>query len=350
MPKKRVNEREKFRPDRAVREEGSSAPFRSYALERSVSPRFHIRRVENAQRLYPAHKHDYFQILFYMSDAPALRIGLKSQKPRQGSIYFIAPMVPHQIRMDRSTRCVVIYFDLDFVRSGITRSYPVKELARVAPELMPFVWQNYVDITLDRVRMDRVERSIASMIGQYEAARMCSLEIIRAELSLMLALLCQDHEAEFAEFSAKLPVMGRDSGHMRRIADFIGENYTRGPSIREAANAARLSKSRLCALIRQYTGTTFKKLIREMRIDEARERLVLTDDTITQVAYAVGYNDDKYFLRAFKNSAGMTPSTYRLKRAKSDAAAKPASHERSNPTKHSLNGAGKSRTGGRATA
>jgi AraC-like DNA-binding protein len=76
----------------------------------------------------------------------------------------------------------------------------------------------------------------------------------------------------------------------------------------------------------------------------------LTDDTITQVAYAVGYNDDKYFLRAFKNSTGVTPSAYRLKRAKSDAAAKLASRERSNPTKHSLNGAGKSRTGGRATA
>lgn len=347
VAKKSVHENS--RPERPDREEASSAPFRSYALERSVSPRFHIRRVENTQRLYPAHKHDYFQILIYMSDAPALRIGLTSHKPQRGSIYFIAPMVPHQIRMDRATRCVVIYFDLDFVSPNITRSYPVKELARVAPELMPFVWQNHVDFNLDRVRMDRVERSIASMIGQYEAARVCSREIIRAELSLMLALLCQDHEAEFAEFSARLPVMGRDSSHMRRIADFIGENYTRGPSIKEAANAARLSKSRLCALVRHYTGTTFKKLIREMRIDEARERLVLTDDTITQVAYAVGYNDDKYFLRAFKNSVGMTPSAYRLKRAKS-AAGRPAIRREPNPAKRSLNADGKTQTGARATA
>jgi AraC family transcriptional activator of pobA len=114
-------------------------------------------------------------------------------------------------------------------------------------------------------------------------------------------------------------VMGRDTGHMRRIADFIGEHYTRAPSLTEAANAARLSKSRLCALIRQYTGSTFNALIREMRLDEARERLVLTDDSISKVAYTVGYNDEKYFLRAFKKSVGMTPSTYRLKRAKGAA-------------------------------
>ncbi len=322
MAKKGVDKHAAFRRGRPDREAASSTPFRSYAHERSISARFHIRHVENTQRLYPAHKHDYFQILIYMSDAPPLRIGLTSHKPQPGSIYFIAPMVPHQIRMDRSTRSVVIYFDLDFVRPGITRSYPVAELVRAAPELMPFAWQNHVDFNLDRVRMDRVERSIVSMIGQYEAARIGSLEIIRAELVLMLALLCQDYVAEFAQLSAQLPVMGRDNGHMRRIADFIGENYTRGPSLREAANAARLSKSRLCALVRQYTGSTFKTLIREMRMEEACERLVLTDDTIAQVAYAVGYNDDKYFLRAFKNSVGMTPSTYRLKRAKSDAAGK----------------------------
>jgi AraC-like DNA-binding protein len=349
MSKQGLSEHVNVRLDRPDRDGALSTPFRSYALERSASPRFHIRRVQNTQRLYPAHKHDYFQILIYTSDAPALRIGLKSHKPQPGSIYFIAPMVPHQIRMDQSTRSVVIYFDLDFLRPSITRSYPVTELVRVAPELTPFAWQNHVDFDLDRARMDRVERSIASMLEQYEATRICSLEIIRAELALMLAFLCQNYDAEFRGLSAKLPIIGRDSGHMRRIADFIGENYTRGPSIREAANAARLSRSRLCGLIRQYTGATFQTLIREMRIEEARERLVLTDDTISQVAYAVGYNDEKYFLRAFKNSVGMTPSTYRLKRAKSDEAGKLTFREGSNPGRHSLNAADKSRTRARAT-
>jgi AraC family transcriptional activator of pobA len=310
------------RPDRDEEEKrADAAPFRSYALDRSDSPRFHIRLVENTQRLYPAHKHDYFQILYFMSDAPAIRIGLTSHKPKAGSIYFIAPMVPHQIRFDHATRCTVAYFDLDFLRPGITRSYPVAELVRLAPELTPFAWQNHVNFDLDALQGARMERAIASMIGQHQSERIGATEIIRAELTLMLATLCQDYEAEFAELSRTLPVVGRDSGHMRRIAEFIGENYTRGPSLDEAASAACLSKSRLCALIRQYTGTSFQVLIREMRIEDARERLVLTDDTIGQVAYSVGYNDEKYFLRAFKTSAGMTPSAYRLKRARESLAA-----------------------------
>jgi AraC family transcriptional regulator, transcriptional activator of pobA len=326
MAKVGIEKPARLRPDRDREEDWTVvAPFRSYALDRSDSPRFHIRLVEDTQRLYPAHKHDYFQIIYFMSDAPMIRIGLTSHKPKAGSICFIAPMVPHQIRFDHATRCAVIYFDLDFLRPSITRSYPVTELVWLAPELTPFAWQNHVSFDLQGSQLERTERAIASMIDQHGSVRIGATEIVRAELTLMLATLCQDYETEFAELSMKLPIVGRDSGHMRRIAEFIGENYTRGPSLGDAADAARLSKSRLCALIRQYTGTSFNALVREMRIEDARERLVLTDETIGQIAYSVGYNDEKYFLRAFKNSVGITPSAYRLKRTKESlvAASKP---------------------------
>lgn len=334
----------RLRRDYRDREDAGSIPFKSYALERDTGPRFGIRCVENTQRFYPAHKHDYFQILCYLTEAPGLRIGLTSHKPQPGSIYFVAPMAPHQIRFDRATRCVVVYFDLDFLRPGTRRCYAISELIRLAPELTPFAWQNQVEFNLDRPRLARLERSIAAMISQYEAAAPYALEVIRAELALMLALVCQDYGAEFASLHARLPIMGRDSAPMRRIAEFVGENYTRGPSLSEAAKAARLSKSRLCALIREYTGSTFNTLIRELRMDEARERLALTDETITQIAYRVGYNDEKYFLRAFKKSSGVTPSAYRVKRAHAQAAGEAASAAESNPARHSLSADGDTNT------
>ncbi|MCV9960907.1 AraC family transcriptional regulator [Pararhizobium sp. BT-229] len=258
--------------------DGLSAPFRSYALERSEAPRFHIRLVEKTQRLYPAHKHDYFQIVYFMTEAPTTRIGLRSYKPRPGSVYFIAPMIPHQIRFASSTRCVVVYFDLDFLRPGTTRSYPISELVRIVPELTPFAWQGHVDFNLEESQMVRMEEACRSMIEQHGCDRFCATEILRAELALMLSRICQDYELAFNELSPALPAIGRDGGHMRRIADFIAENYLRSPTLDQAAASVRLSRSRLCALLRQYTGTSFSALIREMRIEDARERLVLTDE------------------------------------------------------------------------
>lgn len=307
------------RRDSQNRQEALATPVRSYALDRADRPRFHIRMVEDTQRLYPAHKHDYFQIVYFLTEAPALRIGLASHQPKPGSIYFIAPMVPHQIRFDQTTRCVVIYFDLDLLRPGITRSYPIAELIHRAPELTPFACQNHVDFDLAPDAVEPIQRSVRSMLAQADPARICADEIIRAELLLMLGTICQQYEEAFSNLSTQLPVIGRDSLHMRRISDFIGSNYTRAPSLDEAADAVHLSKSRLCGLIRQYTGTTFNALIREMRMEEARERLVLTHESIGQIAYAVGYQDEKYFLRAFKASVGMTPTAYRTKRAEEKA-------------------------------
>lgn len=315
-------------PD-AGRDQGDSmsAPFRSYAFERSGAPRFHIRLVEKVQRLYPAHKHDYFQIIYFMTTAPTARIGLTSHKPTAGSIYFIAPMVPHQIRFDRMTRCVVLYFDLDFLRPGTTRSYPISELVRLAPELTPFAWQGHMDFNLDSQQMSRIENACQSMMDQCDGERVCAKEVVRAELVLMLARICQDYEVPFGELSEVLPAIGRDSGYMRRIADFISENYLNAPTLEEAAAAVRLSRSRFCALVRQYTGTSFNMLIRQMRIEDARERLILTDETISQIAYTVGYNDEKYFLRAFRKSVGMTPTAYRVKQAKVKVSMATASYE-----------------------
>ncbi|MDT2023878.1 AraC family transcriptional regulator [Methylocella sp. CPCC 101449] len=296
------------------------APFRSYAPERHGAPRFSIRIVERTQRLYPAHKHDYFQVLYFMSAAPTLRIGLASHRPKAGSIYFVAPMVSHQIRFDQGTRCIVLYFDLDFLHPGLSRSYPISELVRLLPELTPFAWQNYVDFNARRKQADRIESLITSMNRENDKGGLFAQEMMRAELSLLLATVCRDHEAEFARLSTRLPAVGRDSGHMRRISAFIEDNYLRGPGLEEAAKAVGLSRSRFCALIRQYTGSTFNLLIRDMRMEDACERLVLTGDSIGQIAYRVGYNDEKYFLRAFKNAVGMTPSAYRLKQAKAKGA------------------------------
>lgn len=301
-------------------DEGGEAPFRSYAPERHGAPRFSIRIVERTERLYPAHKHDYFQILYFMSAAPVLRLGLTSHKPKAGSIYFIAPMVSHQIRFDQGTRCIVLYFDLDFLHPGFARSSPISELVRLLPELMPFAWQNYVDFNARRRQADRIESLITSMNREHGSAGMFATEMIRAELSLLLATICKDHEVEFSKLSARLPAVGRDSGHMGRISAFIEDHYLRGPALEEAARAVGLSKSRFCALIRQYTGSTFNLLVRDRRIEDACERLVLTAETIGQIAYQVGYNDEKYFLRAFKNAVGMTPSAYRLKQTKAKVA------------------------------
>lgn len=56
---------------------------------------------------------------------------------------------------------------------------------------------------------------------------------------------------------------------------------------------------------------TFSEYLTGVRIKRAKEVLCTTGMTIQEVAAEVGYNDEKYFSRAFKKEKGMTPSKWR---------------------------------------
>ena len=51
--------------------------------------------------------------------------------------------------------------------------------------------------------------------------------------------------------------------------------------------------------------------VRHIRILRAEELISQTEDSFSQIAYAVGFSDPKYFTKVFKKETGMTPSEYR---------------------------------------
>jgi AraC-like DNA-binding protein len=59
------------------------------------------------------------------------------------------------------------------------------------------------------------------------------------------------------------------------------------------------------------------------------QKLIYTDYDITQIAYAVGFNDSNYFSRCFKKFINMTPREYRMK-YKSERASLPPEQDGGN--------------------
>lgn len=64
----------------------------------------------------------------------------------------------------------------------------------------------------------------------------------------------------------------------------------------------------------QQAGLSYRQLQDEERYQQARRLLVQSENSISEVAYRLGYNDVANFSKAFKRWSGMTPSAYREKR------------------------------------
>lgn len=74
---------------------------------------------------------------------------------------------------------------------------------------------------------------------------------------------------------------------------------------------AGMSPSSLRRLFKAHTGKTPGDFLKELRLMTAARRLLTTDDRISDIAYEVGFDDQNYFSRIFKEVFGLSPSQYR---------------------------------------
>lgn len=79
----------------------------------------------------------------------------------------------------------------------------------------------------------------------------------------------------------------------------------------DVAAAALMSPSHLSRMLREKLNRSYTELLAEMRVTEARHLLLRSRKSLAQVAAEVGFSDQSYFTKVFKQHTGMTPGEYR---------------------------------------
>ena len=81
----------------------------------------------------------------------------------------------------------------------------------------------------------------------------------------------------------------------------------------ELSKMAYLSPAYLCRFFKKVTGTTISNYVLRVRIDQAKELLIKSDLTITQIAFKIGFESHSYFDRVFYRFTKLSPKTFRQK-------------------------------------
>ena len=92
---------------------------------------------------------------------------------------------------------------------------------------------------------------------------------------------------------------------------FMHQNYAQPISRKEIACAVGVSENYLSTIFRQEISISPWDYLNRFRIQKAKERLVQSQDSVTQIAIQVGFNDSAYFSRVFHKMTGQSPVKYR---------------------------------------
>ncbi|KAF3884930.1 MULTISPECIES: AraC family transcriptional regulator [Nostocales] len=101
---------------------------------------------------------------------------------------------------------------------------------------------------------------------------------------------------------------------LQKVADYVHDRLNQDISLSEMAGVLNLSQYHFCRLFKQSTGVTPHQYLTRYRIDRAKQLLLNTELTITEITFELGFNNHSSFTRLFKQYTGVTPKTFRASR------------------------------------
>jgi AraC-like DNA-binding protein len=98
---------------------------------------------------------------------------------------------------------------------------------------------------------------------------------------------------------------------IEKIIEWIRINYNRRITMGEISKIFSYNPDYLSTAFRKYAGIPLIKYINIVRITNAKKLLLDTAAGIKEIAWQTGFEDEKTFMKRFKQLEGVTPSTYR---------------------------------------
>lgn len=264
--------------------------FRSDAQSVIVEPR-------SPQDAFPLHDHDFDEIMIVLSGNGWHVLNDEPHFITCGELFYIKAEDRHAYERVEGLHLTNILFRADRA-SG--HNFP--EIMRDTGDGEQGArrhWQVTEDV-LARIR------PLIEML-ENEARRCDPLSGLMSEaLFSQVAVLLS--RSQFATDARGLPNAAR-LGH---VLNYLRHNCTDDIDLETVAQRFGYSPRSFSRLFRDATATTPHNYLVKLRLGKAMRALRTTDESITDIAFACGFNDSNYFSYSFSRMTGMAPSAYRL--------------------------------------
>jgi AraC-like DNA-binding protein len=157
------------------------------------------------------------------------------------------------------------------------------------------------------VQAERVTDLMELLPMMPSAARLGILLQILGELNAVPA--SEVHSLSFNELTVEEGA--RHEKSIQSVICYLLGSYTEPVSFAEVLRISGMSKPTLARQFRQYTGRTVMEFLAYVRLDQAVQRLRSTDQDISSIAFAVGFNNLSHFHRMFRKTHRCSPREFR---------------------------------------
>lgn len=238
----------------------------------------HMSRVENVR----SHSHPHQQLLLYLRGRGVQMVERQRIPVRRGSLISLQPGQEHAFLKERQARPICLVIDLD--ASGFANQPGKTELNGDA--------------------MIRIEQVLHRLSQLHRMQRATSLKGATGILEVLSILEDSIAAPEKKSESGTHPISFR----VRRLIEAGNLTELTAASIAKALGA---SIDHLNRQLKRESGITIGQALATARLERACDLLRRSESSVGDVAMAVGYLDQNYFARWFRQHTGQTPTQWK---------------------------------------
>lgn len=253
---------------------------------------------DHIQRLH------YYSLIWIEDGSGHVKADFSTYDFLPNTLFAFVPYQPFMIKGGKGFKGTVIHFHPDFFCIH-------KHHAEVACNGILFnnIYQPPY-VTLDAAAGQTFRMLTSQIRTEMHNPALAQYELLVSYLKIILITAsrlkaAQNHDETLPPADSKEPFI------LQHLKEAIEKDFKTKHSAGEYAEALNISPKALAKITKSHFNKTISDLIAERIIIEAKRELYLTNKTVKEIAYGLGYQDEYYFSRFFKTNAAVSPQMYR---------------------------------------
>lgn len=269
---------------------------------------FSVTRNRHPHFLKVWHYHPELELVIILQSTGTRFVGDSIERFEKGDVVLIGADLPHMWMNDELyfskdsqlyADAISIHFRQDFLGEPFINSFEMKPLK----ELMQ---RAALGICFSQLAV----KTISQFKSLAEDTGISSLEKTLSLLSVLSQLSSHQHYKTLSSAGFKKSFDKVDNGNLKKIYEFIFENFTRPISAKDVAEVVCMNTAAFSRFFKRIHRKTFTSYLNEIRIGYACKLLIEKKHKVISICYECGFNNISNFNRQFKLIKGMTPTEF----------------------------------------
>lgn len=244
------------------------------------------------------HKHAFYLSLLITRGSGIHHIDFDSYIVKPGCVFLMHPGQVHNWKFSADIEGYVIFHTKDFYNLNFTYE-------RIGQFLFFGVGASPL-IILSKMAFEKIEPIFQSIAVEYESERVMKFQKICSLLNVLYIELSELYPPQ-KQLSNRSE---NQYAQVQNLEIFIDKNYKSLKFPKQYAELMNLSQKHLNRIVKLSLNKTISELISDRIVLEAKRMLIHSTLSIAQIAIELGYPENSYFFRIFKNKVGETPIGY----------------------------------------